>query len=1381
VAGRATIGGNNDFAIARYQNLPILFDNFDENSKDTSSWDSFVVGFGPTVIVTNQRLEFTHLANSADDSAGGVFQAAYTSVCQLAGDFDIEVDFQLLAWPSANGVRVGLLTDGNAVERISFASGEFSGQPREAYLTHFADGVAGITATSQLSGKLRQVRLGTTLSAYYFIAGGWVPIHSAATTSANVHFTLASWSHDYAFADQEVKIAFDNFAVNSGQLICPDAQSVVINFDTLSGMANSPGAAIPVVSRLSDQFLTTHGVVFSSGNSYVPVVNLRLGHATSGPNGIGGSTSTGALTYSAAWPIVARFFDPSNSNVPAATDFVSLRGDFLPTSGGTLRLEAYDFNRALLAATAVAEAAGVTLSLSTPGIHSVRIIGNGSTGFDDFTFNRVTTPNSPPQANAGGPYTVEEGGSIELDGSGTTDPNQDSATLTYEWDLNGNGMFGEMGAAADRGNEIGIHPMFSAAGLDGPGSVLVNLRVTDTGGLSDQVDVSIDILNAAPIAVGDGFTVEEDTSLVVFARGVLMNDTDAGNDRLSAILLREPVHGNFTFKLDGSFTYTRLAEFCGHDSFQYKATDGLAESEAATVAIDVGGSGICWVNAGRPGPDVNGDGVSDTDHDDFEKFYRDDAASARDLVVQAIRDWEAVVHDFNFDEDGNPRTNNSLLLAIRAIDLGDDLGLHPSESIRADSKGRPIEGEVQLDDSGGNKTWFFDKSPQDHSEFTTLLSPFTAMNPSKGDSYDFYTVVLHEIGHALGIRLHDHLATTHRWRNTGIRDPKADTPKETLFLPVTNPPDLLLCGFTATPNVTLTLRGGGHIYPELHEDFPVRPNDLMNPEVPPGTRKLISDLDAEILRDVYCYDVPHVPSELATFFRGNLLVQSTLPDERNEIVIDHLAAGNLRTLVNGVETRFPVDSVAAVEVRAGESDDSITLAVGIPARVFGDSGNDLIAVFAAGTAVLTIDGGDGSDVYGINLGNGRSSLVVSDSGLTGVDSLVVNGTADPEAFEKTYDGTTRHIHRTSPTEAHVDAVGIEAATLNGGSGDDYIVDPGADTTILGGPGNDVVIITASLYGQLMVDGQEGSDTYTIALGSLLGTVTVTDTGVSGTDILTVNGTPANDLLLLSQGQIRLGDQIVLFESTTESVVVDGGLGSNQVVVDGTLTTPTIWQNAVGAGITAGTLLIVGTDQNDHVTVNEQGDTMLKVHAAFLADAGDDGFKTFSTSVIARIHVILGDGDDHASLAGDIRTTAILDGGPGNDDLNGGTGTNVLLGGDGDDFLIGGKGRDLLIGGWGKDRLVGNGGDDLMVGGTTAYDAHDRALLVILDEWNSDRNYSTRVSNLRDDGVPVFLKEGRTVFDDGVRDVMTGSAGMDWFFFERQQDEVTDLKEDESFN
>lgn len=86
--------------------------------------------------------------------------------------------------------------------------------------------------------------------------------------------------------------------------------------------------------------------------------------------------------------------------------------------------------------------------------------------------------------------------------------------------------------------------------------------------------------------------------------GVLLNDVDVDGDVLSATLVASPMNGTLAFLPDGGFTYTPNAGFVGIDTFRYRATDGLSQSNVATVTIDVRepiGSN----------PDLNADGQVD--------------------------------------------------------------------------------------------------------------------------------------------------------------------------------------------------------------------------------------------------------------------------------------------------------------------------------------------------------------------------------------------------------------------------------------------------------------------------------------------------------------------------------------------------------------------------------------------------------------------------------------------------------------------------------------------------------------------------------------------------------------------------------------------------
>ena len=205
---------------------PVLGDDFNDNALNAALWSAAVYGSGPTLAETNQRLEMRLPANAAGDPFG----AEVTSACQVAGDFDVQVDYLLATWPQANGVRLGLAVNpgDSKVARISFVGGDgVPGYPGEVYLTHFADGLNGITGTSDLSGKLRLVRAGGTLTGYYFGGGNWVTLHSGPVTGAAVTVVLRSWSHSQVFKHEEVRVVFDNYRVNRGTVICPRYRAYV--------------------------------------------------------------------------------------------------------------------------------------------------------------------------------------------------------------------------------------------------------------------------------------------------------------------------------------------------------------------------------------------------------------------------------------------------------------------------------------------------------------------------------------------------------------------------------------------------------------------------------------------------------------------------------------------------------------------------------------------------------------------------------------------------------------------------------------------------------------------------------------------------------------------------------------------------------------------------------------------------------------------------------------------------------------------------------------------------------------------------------------------------------------------------------------------------
>lgn len=120
------------------------------------------------------------------------------------------------------------------------------------------------------------------------------------------------------------------------------------------------------------------------------------------------------------------------------------------------------------------------------------------------------------------------------------------------------------------------------------GSDSFTYRADDGSVPSGLATVTIDVTDAAPVAVADAYTVDKNASISVGAgTGVLANDTDPdAGETLTASVVSGPTDGSVTLAPDGSFDYTPDPGFSGTDSFTYQVSDG-ALTDTATASIDV--------------------------------------------------------------------------------------------------------------------------------------------------------------------------------------------------------------------------------------------------------------------------------------------------------------------------------------------------------------------------------------------------------------------------------------------------------------------------------------------------------------------------------------------------------------------------------------------------------------------------------------------------------------------------------------------------------------------------------------------------------------------------------------------------------------------------
>ncbi|HZL88513.1 MAG TPA: phosphatase PAP2 family protein [Pirellulaceae bacterium] len=128
-----------------------------------------------------------------------------------------------------------------------------------------------------------------------------------------------------------------------------------------------------------------------------------------------------------------------------------------------------------------------------------------------------------------------------------------------------------------------------------------------------------------------------------------------------------------------------------------------------------------------------------------------------------------------------------------------------------------------------------------------------------------------------------------------------------------------------------------------------------------------------------------------------------------------------------------------------------------------------------------------------------------------------------------------------------------------------------------------------------------------------------------------------------------------------------------------------------ARLVDGTLVIVGSQERDHIDVDiSQGKLVVR----------DFGRKigSFALANVEEISIDVKGGNDFVLLGNEIRTSATIHGGAGNDLLFGGRANDTIAGDGGNDLLFGLLGDDQLDGGAGSDLLFGGTGLDTLVGG-----------------------------------------------------------------------------------
>jgi len=167
--------------------------------------------------------------------SGSTQSKNYYGTYKLQGDFDVQVDYDIILGPSTQNwfFSLSISTDEPSWTNKNRANlyRQYSGAHRFEWQTYDVSYHTEANPTnSATSGKLRITRVGSTWTAYYDVGGGWVSLGASAFLNKTGPVIIRIRLENYTPNEPAVTFDLDNFIVNNGTVIWGNNESYVSNF-----------------------------------------------------------------------------------------------------------------------------------------------------------------------------------------------------------------------------------------------------------------------------------------------------------------------------------------------------------------------------------------------------------------------------------------------------------------------------------------------------------------------------------------------------------------------------------------------------------------------------------------------------------------------------------------------------------------------------------------------------------------------------------------------------------------------------------------------------------------------------------------------------------------------------------------------------------------------------------------------------------------------------------------------------------------------------------------------------------------------------------------------------------------------------------------------
>ena len=1041
----------------------------------------------------------------------------------------------------------------------------------------------------------------------------------------------------------------------------------------------------------------------------------------------------------------------------------------------------------------------------------------------------VTPVNDAPIADANGPYTIEEGDFLTLDGLDSSDV--DGNSLSFSWELNGDNSFDD---AAGETPTLDWADLV-ALGIADDGSFTVALRVDDGHLAQSEASTTLLVENADPIITGFSILFDgTEGQLSVVA------DDPGATDELTFDWV--VMHGNDIVATSSDPGFNFDPPDNGTYDVTLTVSDGDGGSAVATTQIDIvnveptfeppsfpaelfeGSPGGFSATAIDPGQDDLtftwdwGDGTTDTVTD----YYYDELDPEPDPGLVQVTDTVSHTYGDNgvygvtltvTDDDGGSATNSTTIVVANV-----DPTINSYDVAATGSEGTAVSLDATASDPGGINdpltfTWTVTRPD---SSTLTLSGASANFTPAEDGVYGVSLTVTDDDGGSATNSSTVDIANVAPTVDAGLDQTVNEG--QTISLAPSTFNDL---GTADTHTATVNWGDGSAVDAGLVSEAPFGP-----PGSTAGTDGTVAG------GHVYADNGSYTVTVTVTDDEGASTADTLLVTVAN--VAPGVVAGADQTVKEGDQVNFSglFNDAGSADTHTATLDwgDGTTVDIDpatspvVDSHVYADNG-----VYTVTLTVTDDDNASTGDELTVTVLNVAPGVVA------GADQTVNEG--DLVELDGSFSDPGSNDTHTFLWEVSAD----NGQVVADGTGEDFSFTPydnGIYTLTYtvtdddNGFGADTVVITvnnvsptamadtynADVFTLLQVDtttsgpGVLANDTDPAGAADPL-TVTTTGTIITTQGAMVTmnfngsfeyNATTSGTLLSLAEGQTMVdtftyaisdGDDGTA--TATVTVTVTGGSensvhvvqspcgdGSNILIVRGSQTGDKI---DVKLGSMAKTFKIKiktgsmgGSIRSHHGSQHGSQRGSIGSHRGSIGPKGSFHMGTFkfdqSADGISKVIVYGLDGNDDIKVDSNVGVMGWLFGGNGDDKLRGGKGDDLLVGGADNDKLDGKAGRDILIGGLGADKLKAHKDEDILISGSTIYDSNLMALCGITNEWTSANSFQDRVDNIfNGSGVSsgvngeFFFDNATVAVSDGEKDELDGGSGSDWFVADEESD------------